>query len=148
MTIVIEKLSTKRNMGHLIFGEVVAKTYASAILLREFYQQRDIEYVRATDWRYYFIVRRYFLRKQRRANNGVWICHYCHKTMTEIQPRKGRDNSRTAVTVDHKHAVGTGGDRLDSKNMVECCYECNQNKGNQSYESYIKNCNLLPVVIV
>jgi len=141
MTIVIESISQKHNMGHLIFSEPIAKTYASAILLRDFYQKQDIDFIRARDWRYYFIVRRHFLRKKKREHGGVWICHYCQKEMTVLQKRGKRYSSRQAVTVDHKHAVAKGGDKLSTENMVECCSKCNQKKGSKSYEVYMEKCN-------
>jgi len=141
MTIVVEKISQKHNMGHLIFGEPIAKTYASAILLREFYQKQDIDCVRARDWRYYFIVRRHFLRKKKKEHGGVWICHYCKKEMTVLQKRGKRYSPRKAVTVDHKHAVGAGGSLLDTENMLECCSKCNQKKGSKTYEEFMNRFN-------
>lgn len=141
MTIVVEKISHKHNMGHLIFGEPVAKTYASAILLREWYRNQDIDYIRERDWRYYFIVRRHFLRKKKREHGGVWICHYCQKEMTMLQKRGKRYSKPQAVTVDHKQALGRGGSKLDTENMVECCSKCNQKKGNKSYEVFMAKRN-------
>jgi 5-methylcytosine-specific restriction endonuclease McrA len=128
-------------MGHLIFGDAVAKTYASAILLREFYQNQDIDYIRARDWRYYFIVRRYFLRKMKAEHGGIWICHYCQKHMTVLQKRGKRYSSRQAVTIDHKHALANGGMLLDTANMVECCSKCNQKKGDKGYHTYMNSLN-------
>ena len=125
-------------MGHLIFAEPIAKNYASAILLRDWYQRHDMDYVRATDWRYYFIVRRHFLRKKKRENGGFWICHYCQKKLTLLQKRGKRYSKPQAVTVDHKDPLAKGGDKLSTENMVECCSKCNQKKGNQSYEVYMK----------
>ena len=134
-------------MGHLIFGDAVATTYASAIMLREFYQKQDIDYIRARDWRYYFIVRRHFLRKKWKEHGGVWICHYCQKEMTVLQERGvHRKNIKykqklKAITIDHKHAVGNGGMILETENMVECCYTCNQKKGNKDYHEYMHSLN-------
>ena len=142
MTTVVERISNRHNINHLIFGDAVAKTYANAILLREFYRKQDIDYIRIADWRYYFIVRRHFLRKKRKEHNGVWICHYCQKEMTVLQTRNKRCGSRQSVTIDHKHALVNGGDKLSTANMVECCFKCNQKKGSKSYENYMKKCNI------
>ena len=109
MTIVVEQISNKHNMGHLIFGDKIApQSYANAVLLRQYYQEHDIDCIRSKDWRYYFIVRRHFLRKKRREHGGVWVCHYCHKEMTVLQKRGRRYSPRQAVTVDHKHALANG----------------------------------------
>ncbi len=141
MTTIVEQISNKHKMGHLIFGDAVAQTYANAILLRDFYQKQDIDFIRANDWRYLFIVRRHFLRRMKKENGGIWICHYCKKEMTILQKRGKRYSSRQAVTIDHKHALAKGGMLLDTANMVECCSKCNQKKGNKCYHTYMSRLN-------
>ena len=130
-------------MTHLIFGEAAVKTYANAILLREYYQNHDIDYNRLNDWRYYFIVRRHFLRKKKREHGGIWICHYCGEEVTVLQERNKKSGSRKAITVDHKKAIANGGDKLSTANMVECCYKCNQKKGVKNYKKFVESRNLL-----
>jgi len=143
MKVVEEPISAKHKMGHLIFTEDVnPKSYASAVLLRQQYQKTDVDYVRLRDWRYYFIVRRHFLRKKRKENGGVWICHYCKKEMSILQVRGKRTSKKfKAVTVDHVTPLAMGGDKLSTANMVECCYKCNQKKGSMPYEKYVMGLN-------
>ena len=141
MTIVVEYLSTNRRVKHQIFGDAIAKTYASAILLKEFYRKQDIDCIRARDWRYYFIVRRHFLRKKKKENCGVWICHYCQREIIVLQERGKRYSSRQSITVDHKHALANGGNKLCTDNMVECCFRCNQKKGDKGYHTYMNSLN-------
>jgi len=139
---VVEKISNKYNMRHLIYGEEInPKSYAHAVLLQNYYQDHDIDFVENKDWRYYFIVRRHFLRKKRKEHNGIWICHYCGKEITLLQTRNRRYNKPQAITVDHKIALTNGGNKLDTENMVECCSKCNQKKGRKNYRTYMNTLN-------
>lgn len=142
MTTVVEKISNKHSIGHLIFmTDIDPKSYANAVLLRDYYQDHDIDFERSQDWRYYFIVRRHFLRKKKREHGGVWICHYCQKEITVIQKRNKRYNNPKAITVDHVVAIANGGDKLSTANMVECCSKCNQKKADKSYRAFVTKSN-------
>jgi len=57
--IVKEKISSRRNMNHIIFNDSPdnPKTFSSYVLLVNYYQDRDITFQEENDWRYYFIVR-------------------------------------------------------------------------------------------
>lgn len=139
MTLAIERLSNKHNMGHLIFMEtILPTTYANAVLLREYYQDHDIDFEEDRDWRYYFIVRRHFLRKQKRIH-GKWECHYCQTEIQEMQTRnkKYQKKGKRALTVDHVVPLDKGGLKLDTSNMVVCCSKCNNKKGAMSYEDFL-----------
>jgi 5-methylcytosine-specific restriction endonuclease McrA len=135
--IVTEKISKNKRIVHHIFEEEPnQKSYASYVLLKEYYKQYDIDFSEDKDWRYYFIIRRHFLRKMKKQNGGFWICHYCGKKITTIQKRNSKDFDEKSITVDHKFAISKGGDELDTNNMVECCYECNIEKGVDTYDSF------------
>jgi len=135
-----ENVSKNRKHYHLIFNETPdsPRSYASAILLRDYYQEKDIDIWYDDDWRYYFIVRRHFLRKKRKEHGGIWVCHYCDKPVHFIQVRgkSYQKNHKNLITVDHKIAISTGGDELDTNNMVECCYDCNKEKETTPYEIF------------
>ena len=106
------------------------------MLLVSYYQDRDIDY-NENDWRYYFIVRRHFLRKRKKINGGVWYCHYCGKTIRKIQKRNSKWQRPGCVTVDHKiPQTDPRCDRLDTSNMFESCNKCNCEKGNRPYEEF------------
>lgn len=114
------------------------KTMSSYILLKEYYRDLDVSFNYDNDWRYYFIVRRHFLRKKKKENGGLWFCHYCGKTMTKIQKRKNRKQQKDCVTVDHKVPVSDPKcDKLDTTNMVECCTTCNNKKGTKDYHAFM-----------
>ena len=137
--IVKEKKSTNRRINHIIFNDTPdnPKTLSSYRLLISYYQDMDISFQEENDWRYYFIVRRHFLRKMKNENGGFWVCHYCGKKITKIQKRNAKWNQRGCITIDHVVPVSDPGcDKLDTKNMVESCSKCNSDKGTTTYEQF------------
>ncbi|MFW6226171.1 MAG: HNH endonuclease, partial [bacterium] len=130
MVIVKEKISTNIRINHIIFNDnpLNPKSLFSYILLKNYYKDNDIEY---DNWKYYFIVRRHFLRKKKKENGGFWVCHYCGDVITKIQERNVRKLQKDCITVDHVVPVSNPNcDKLDTSNMVECCYNCNNEKAN------------------
>ena len=123
---------------HILMNNILPNTYANAVLLRSYYQDHDISFIEDKDWRYYFIVRRYFLRKIKRLY-GKWECHYCHTVMTEMQDRNKlyQKRSKSKLTIDHVTPLDKGGLKTDTKNMVVCCSKCNNEKGNMSYDMFL-----------
>lgn len=139
-----ENISKNRKHYHIVFDyDENPKSYSSAVLLRNYYREHDIEFRESDDWRYYFIVRRHFLRKKKKEHNGVWICHYCERPITKIQTRNKiyQKNRWNLITVDHKVPLDKGGDLLATSNMLECCVRCNEKKDNMSYEVFLDKIN-------
>jgi 5-methylcytosine-specific restriction endonuclease McrA len=137
--IVKEKISTKKNINHIIFNDKPnnARSLASYMLLINYYQDLDVSFSEENDWRYYFIVRRHFLRKKKKENGGFWVCHYCGKIMTKIQKRNTKWIQPWCVTVDHIIPQSDPNcDKLDTSNMVECCSKCNVKKGTTPYAEF------------
>lgn len=141
MELVKDNISKNRKHYHIIFDfDGNPKSYSAAVLLRNYYREHDIDFTEGNDWRYYFIVRRHFLRKRKRENNGKWICHYCGKIINNIQVRNKlyQKNNKILITVDHKIPLNKGGDLLLTSNMLECCTKCNSQKGIMDYNDFIK----------
>ena len=70
------------------------------------------------------------------AENGNLNCHYCN-----IECRPGyRNIYKDSATVDHKIPKCKGGTNA-RENLVLACNECNNLKGNRSYEDFIANPN-------
>jgi len=138
MELVREKLSKRNVLNHLIFIENLdPSTYASALLLKQYYQDHDISFIRGKDWRYLFIVKRTWLRHVK--NNGHWTCHYCGTKLYKLPKRnKNRQSVKDCVTIDHKIAASKTEDPTDSSNFLECCFKCNRDKKDMSYEKFIK----------
>jgi hypothetical protein len=138
MELISFKTSRHWKFNHLIFIDSPdSKTYASAILLKKYYQSVEDPGDWQTDWRYYFIVRRHWLRKQKQDKK--WICHYCGKEIHKMPERnKIYQNLWKCVTVDHKIPKNECGDITDTNNFLVSCYDCNNKKGWMSYNSFIK----------
>ena len=139
--IVKEKISTKHSMNHIIFNDKPdnPKTLSSYRLLVSYYQDMDVSFQEENDWRYYFIVRRHFLRKRRKENGGFWVCHYCGKKITKMQKRNAKWQQPNCITVDHVvPASDPECDKLDTSNMVESCNKCNNDKGTQPYGEFCR----------
>jgi 5-methylcytosine-specific restriction endonuclease McrA len=138
MELITFHVSRNTRYNHLIFLEEVSqKSYASSVLLKEYYRSLEDPGDWQTDWRYYFIVRRHWLRKQKK--NGIWICHYCGKEIHKMPERnKNHQNLHKCVTVDHKVPKSEGIDITDTTNFLVSCYDCNTRKKSTPYESFMK----------
>lgn len=137
-----EKIGRHTIIRHFIQNEIPdsPKSYASYILLKEYYKENDDDY--NDNWHYYFIVRRHFLRRRKRENGGNhWNCHYCGKPVYKMQKRNTQKQEKGCITVDHIIPVSSGHSKIDSKNMIESCQKCNNDKGTMSYEKYIEKIN-------
>lgn len=136
MEIIIDNISKNRKLNQVILTlPSSANTYSASLLLREHYRDLDVSYGYESDWRYYYIVRRHFLRKIKR--NGHWVCHYCGKPVYKMPVRnKNRQNVKDCITVDHKIPASECTDILETSNFVESCYKCNKEKGNMPYEIF------------
>jgi len=130
---------------HKIFSPPSTPSYASAILLKESLKIQEESVggpaIWQKDWKYYFIVRRLWLRKQKVEVNGdkFWVCHYCGKHIHKMPERnKQHQNLHKCVTVDHKVPKSEGIDILDTNNFLVCCYDCNTKKKSIPYELFKK----------
>ena len=139
MELITFRLSRHQKENHLIFDETEnPKSYASAILLKKYYEELEDPGDWYTDWRYYFIVRRHWLRKQKQKHDGTWHCHYCEREITQMPERnKKHQNLHNCVTIDHKVPKSEGIDELDTKNFLVSCYRCNTKKKSTPYEIFM-----------
>lgn len=135
------KLSKNTVLNHLIMDDPSsAHSYSSLVMMNEHYKELDIDYELEHDWRYYFIVKRTFLRH--RKIDGRWECHYCKKPIYKMPLRNKRtQNMKDKVTIDHKVPACRCDDVLDTSNFLVSCYKCNIDKSDTSYEIFYKNGN-------
>lgn len=138
METIIFKNGKNTREKHLIFaGWDNPKTLASYLLLKNYYRSLEDPLDWETDWRYYFIVRRHWLRKQKKY--GVWVCHYCGKEIHKMPERnKRKQNLHYCVTVDHKVPRSEGINILDTRNFLVSCYDCNSKKKSTPYKTFMK----------
>ena len=82
-------------------------------------------------------------------------CAYCNKgplIIYDINPGKKlkisnknyrytQFNPKDGATCDHKMPQSKGGDKFNYSNLAVCCSKCNKDKGNMSYDSWMKIVN-------
>lgn len=132
--IITTYISRNVKLKHLISNDnpINPKSYSSYLLLKNYYRELDEDF--SEDWHYYFIIRRHFLRKKKRENGGThWNCHYCNEPVYKMQERNTNKQEKDCITIDHADPIAKGGNKLNTKNMVECCYSCNQKKADKEY---------------
>lgn len=79
-------------------------------------------------------------RKFWNMNTDNMYCQYCKTTVTHNVPIK----APTRATIDHVKPVSDGG-TSEMKNLVVCCYICNQRKRSQTPERFLGNpLNFIP----
>ncbi len=126
----------------------IALAWVGSSLLQEHYRDLDISFNEDNDWRYLFIVKRHWLRKQKKLHNGHWVCHYCNEPIYKQAPRnKGNSmkNTKLWITVDHMTPASKCNDILDTSNFAESCYKCNNKKRDMTYNNFLikKNKNIV-----
>ena len=76
-----------------------------------------------------------FLKKQ--AEKGELRCEYCNEGPLRVYDFKEQFNKIDGATADHKNPISRGGDVFDYSNLAVCCFKCNNDKDNMSYEDWI-----------
>lgn len=126
-----EQLPFERQSVHVfgLLGVPDPKSYASAVLLRNYYSTLDKEKNDRYDWRKWVMYRYRYLRRIKKER-GELVCEYCGKRGLHIEKRK---NNSYLATIDHIKPIALGGDRYDEKNFAVVCFKCNQRKGTDDY---------------
>ena len=68
-------------------------------------------------------------------NASRWRCVYCGKQLNLV-----RDSSGYA-TLDHIVPMSRGGANM-VRNVVPCCYDCNNSKGDKALLNFVQDCDL------
>ena len=84
------------------------------------------------------IVPRWILRKL----HPEPCCHYCGRKLRWSKPYEVSRNAGDRVTLDHIVPKSAGG-RWHTNNLVIACWDCNQLRGSQNYEEFIKALGIL-----
>ena len=90
--------------------------------------------------------------KDKLKERGELRCEYCDKGPLVIydfkrdltsddflngQVRLSKFSKHNGATCDHKEPQSKGGSKLDYKNLAVCCYQCNSEKGNMTYDEWM-----------
>lgn len=113
-----------------------AKTYASYVLLKSYYWQRDENNINsiANRMRKIGFSRTYL--KHIQQTTGTLTCTYCHKPDLIIELDGMKVPNRQKATIDHILALSKGGALFEYANICVCCGSCNSKKGNMSVEEF------------
>lgn len=113
------------------------KSYASLVLLTDYYFVRDVEYQlqQGEQWDRIRFSREFL--KSELKKHGVLTCHYCSKSNLIIEDENMRVPNNIKATIDHVIPISKGGAVLDVKNVVVACHKCNCKKGNMSLDEFL-----------
>lgn len=126
-------------VDNIYFDITDAKTYASSILLKNYYYQRDEDNVNsiANRMRMIGFSRTYLTHIL--ETTGSLSCSYCPKTNLIIELDGMKVPNGSKATIDHIVAISKGGALFDYANLCVSCGKCNSNKGSKSLEEFLKN---------
>lgn len=66
-------------------------------------------------------------------------CFYCGKRIYNNSKRNRKKGKRQLITIDHILPISKGGSILDIDNMVICCFNCNNKKGNKTLDEFLES---------
>lgn len=117
------------------------KSLASAVLLKNYYWERDEDNVKSIENRMRMIgFSRTYLNKVK-AETGDLCCAYCPKTGLIIEEDKMKVPNHIKATIDHIVPISKGGGLFDYENLTVACGKCNSSKGSLSVEEFTKRKN-------
>lgn len=136
---VIQK--SKSGSTHIVntvyFEVTSANTLAAAVLLHDYYRQRDVDKILTIgDKMRKVSFSRTYLNKVV-AEKGVLSCSYCPKTNLIIEEHGMRVPNNNKATIDHIVPISKGGGVFDVANVCVCCGKCNTKKGNKSLKQFL-----------
>lgn len=120
-----------------IYFEPSPKTYASAVLLKDYYEQRDADFISSIEYRMRKIAfSRNFLRRELKIKKNL-CCSYCNKSNLRIEFNNMNVPNEIKATIDHVIPISAGGDIFSVNNVVVACGKCNTKKGSQPLEEFL-----------
>lgn len=127
-----------QRFNDLIFFEVDnPKTYAASVLLKDYYEQRDVDYINTFAYRMRRIAfSRNFLKRELKKKK-VLCCAYCHQPNLKIEFDGMKIPNNIKATIDHIEPISTGGGVFDVKNIAVACGKCNTLKSNMPVTDFL-----------
>lgn len=139
------KVIEKSQSGHTklvtkIYFEIDnPKTYASYVMLKNYYTERDETIVNSFKFRMQKIAfSRSYLSKVL-ADKGCLTCSYCDKSNLVIEFDGMKVPKDVLATVDHVVPTSKGGGHFDVNNIRVACSTCNSKKGDKPVDNFLKN---------
>lgn len=135
---VTKRISKSTKCTDKIFFEVDnAKSYASLVLLNNYYLLRDETHIQSYS---YLMLRIGFSRKYLThvlETTGSLSCSYCPKTNLKIELQGMKVSNGNKATIDHIIPTSKGGDSFDYANLCVACGTCNSEKSDMSLDEYL-----------
>jgi len=131
------KIGKHTKISHSISGNRPhIKSFASLILLNNYYRYLDIDYISELDeLKKYLKFRKEYLSNQL-EEKGHLECTYCHRKdliigYTDYKYSNLNNKIKNLATIDHIHPKSKGGFVYDIKNCTVACKKCNRDKGDK-----------------
>ncbi len=113
-------------------------TYASYILLKDYYWERDEDNAKSIANRMRMIGFSRTYLTQVKETTGDLCCSYCPKTNLIIEMEGMKVPNGIKATIDHIVPISKGGPLFDLNNIAVACGKCNHKKDNLTLEEFLK----------
>lgn len=145
-------ISRKSKGGSTSYNDIIlcdepnGKSFASLLLLNDYYSKLDDDYVEKTNALDQYLELRHEFLFNHFMTHGNLTCHYCGKSHLEIGFReieKAHLNlkNKNLATIDHKIPRSRCGNILDTANWLVSCVKCNKKKRDLDYDKFINKIN-------
>ncbi len=111
-------------------------TYASSILLKNYYWDRDEDNAKSIANRMRMIGFSRTYLTHIKETTGNLCCSYCSKKNLIIELHGMKVSSARKATIDHIIPISNGGALFDYSNITVACGTCNRKKGSLSLEEF------------
>jgi len=142
---VVQQIVKKSHSGSTKWVETIyfnvdkPNTYASYVLLKNYYWERDEDNINSIANRMRMIGFSRTYLTHIKETTGDLCCAYCPKTNLIIELDGMRVSNDSKATIDHIVAISNGGALFDYKNLCVACGTCNSKKSNKTVEEFLKN---------
>ena len=138
------KVERKSNSGSTKFVDKVyfdindAKSYASYVLLKNYYTERDKTNIKSYSYRMRKIAFSRNFLKNVLNDEGCLTCTYCKQPDLIIEENGMNIPNSKKATIDHVVPISKGGGVFDVNNITVACDKCNSKKSDMSLEDFLK----------
>ena len=134
----------------VIIGEPSANSRAALILLKDSYRKNEVDFYSkkynvninvfssTSNYSLLEIIRKQFNRQFLKRKRNL-ICEYCLRPNLKLRTKS---NNKIYATVDHKTPLIDICDWFNEENLAICCSECNNKKGDMTYNEWMELLNL------
>lgn len=131
--------SGRTHWTHSIYLEPVnPKTYANAVLLKNYYQRNDSDFLESFEGRMVRIAYSRATLSTWQTKLGSLFCVYCNKPDLIIELDEMKVSQDVKATLEHLNPISKGGDPFDLNHIVCACGKCNGQRSNKDLNTFVK----------